>query len=167
MVDDAASTEGHDSVLLGNREREMLPVNEIATDRMSPAHVPPSIARRIVLIEEMILASMIDQAVGVVHPIDFWTEVELRSKRLIHVALRSAIFCKAIFEIKSLWRSIRLNDVVNVDVSPSAFGMVIDSQSNLLSFQVAVLITLSSRSNSMPTVFLSAPPPMRNARWER
>jgi len=61
----------------------MLPVHEIAADRVAPAHVAPFVAARIVLIEEVPFSLVEDQSVWVIHPIPLRREMELRPKWLV------------------------------------------------------------------------------------
>ena len=61
----------------------MLPVHEVAADRVAPGHVSPRVAERVVLVEEVVLALVVDQAVGIVHPVLRRREVELRPERLL------------------------------------------------------------------------------------
>lgn len=44
---------------------------------MPPRHIAPDICLRIMLKEEVIFAFVIDQAIGVIHPIAIWCEVKL------------------------------------------------------------------------------------------
>ena len=64
----------------------MLPVNYVGTDRVAPAHVPPLVTERIVLVEEMIFALILDQSVRVVHPALFRGEMKLRPEWLRVIA---------------------------------------------------------------------------------
>src|SRR5271168_2328742 len=82
-IDHRASGENHDAVLFRERYGQVLPVDQIGTHRMSPTHVAPNIAERVVLVKEMILAFVEDQAVGIVGPIFRGAEVVLRTERLI------------------------------------------------------------------------------------
>lgn len=61
----------------------MLPVDEITADRVAPTHVPPFVAEGIVLIEQMVLAVVIDQAIRVVHPVSFRCKMKLGAKGLL------------------------------------------------------------------------------------
>src|SRR5437667_1385899 len=60
----------------------MFPMKEIAADGMAPAHVAPFVAERIELVEEMILAVIESEAVGIVHPIRGRRKMKLRPPRL-------------------------------------------------------------------------------------
>ena len=60
---------------------ELLPVDEVSTDRMPPCHVAPINAEWVVLKEEMILAFIVNQTVRIVGPVGFGCEVELRTIR--------------------------------------------------------------------------------------
>jgi hypothetical protein len=81
VIDDRGAGVDLDFSLLGERERQMLPVDEIIADRMAPTHVPPFIAKGIVLIEEVVFAVVVDHAVRVVHPVSLRREMELGAKR--------------------------------------------------------------------------------------
>ena len=98
MVDHATAAERHDSVFFGNRQRQMFPVRQVATDGMSPTHVPPRIARGIVLVEEVVFAVVEDQSVGVVHPVDFGREMCLRTKRFVQVIGGPSVLGKLVLE---------------------------------------------------------------------
>ena len=78
VVDDRAAGVNHEAVFFGQRHIKVFPAQQVRTDSVPPTHVPPQIAKRIVLIEKVPFAIVIDQAVGVVCPIDFRSEVELR-----------------------------------------------------------------------------------------
>ena len=56
-------------------------MHEVAADRVAPTHVPPLVAKRIVLVEKMILALEVHRPIGVVAPIPLRAEMELGSKR--------------------------------------------------------------------------------------
>jgi len=45
-------------------------MNKIITNGMAPAHVPPSVAIRIVLVKNMVFTIVVDQPVGIVGPVD-------------------------------------------------------------------------------------------------
>lgn len=78
MVDHAAPAEGHNPVLFSNRQRQVFPVDQVCAYSMPPAHVTPRVAGRVVLIEKVVLAVVINEPVRVVHPVDFRAEVKLR-----------------------------------------------------------------------------------------
>ena len=94
---------------------------------MSPTHVPPRVAGRIELIKKMVFPIMKDQSIGVVHPVDLRREVRLWSESFIHVVRRQAVLLQSIIKIESLGRLIRLDNVVNIDMTPSAGGSVKDT----------------------------------------
>lgn len=50
-------------------DRLLVPVDEVGAGRMAPRHVAPVGAQRVVLIEQVIAAVLVDEAVGVVHPV--------------------------------------------------------------------------------------------------
>ena len=47
---------------------EMLPVYEVFADSMSPAHISPFGAVRVVLVEKVVFAIIVYHSIGVVHP---------------------------------------------------------------------------------------------------
>ena len=61
---------------------KLLPVHQVAADGVAPVHVAPFPAVRIVLVEQVILAVVEDEAVGVVVPAASRREVELRAEPL-------------------------------------------------------------------------------------
>src|SRR5688572_24643054 len=61
----------------------MFPLDQVLAHGMSPTHVAPFVALRIVLVEQMILPLEVDHAVRIVHPVFRWGEVKLRSEWLI------------------------------------------------------------------------------------
>ena len=61
-------------------------MKQIRADRMTPAHVAPVIAERIVLKEKVILAVGIEQTVGIVHPVPQWREMISWPPRLIRLS---------------------------------------------------------------------------------
>ena len=54
--------------IAGKCRLQMFPVHQILAHRMSPVHVAPHRAVRIILIEQVILTIFIYQSVGIVHP---------------------------------------------------------------------------------------------------
>ena len=60
------------------RDGELLPVDEVGRDGVTPAHVAPLVAEGVELEEEMVLAIEKDGAVGIVDPVGRRAEVELR-----------------------------------------------------------------------------------------
>ncbi len=77
LVEYDAAGKDHLVVVLGDGQRELLPVHQVGADRVTPRHVAPGVARRVVLEEQVILTLVPDQAVGVVHPVLRRGEVEL------------------------------------------------------------------------------------------
>src|SRR3954447_14176829 len=57
-------------------------MHEITAHRVPPGHVAPRVAERVVLVEEVILALVVDEPVRVVHPVLRGREMELRAIRL-------------------------------------------------------------------------------------
>ena len=78
VVNDRAAGIHHDRAFFRQSDRQMFPTEQIRADRVPPAHVPPQIAERIVLIEDVPLAVVIDKPVRVVRPMDRGSEMELR-----------------------------------------------------------------------------------------
>src|ERR1700676_3691531 len=66
----------------------MLPMHQVAANSMAPAHMTPSVAERIVLIEEVVLSLVVHQSVRIIHPILFRREMELRTEWFRIVARR-------------------------------------------------------------------------------
>ena len=64
-------------------EQETVIGGSAPADGVSPRHVPPGIAEGVVLIEEVILPFVVDQPVGIVHPVAGGCEVELWPVRLL------------------------------------------------------------------------------------
>src|SRR5689334_18117239 len=54
---------------------------------VAPAHVPPHASVRVVLVEQVVFASIEDRTVGVVHEVGGWCEVILRTPRLVVIGL--------------------------------------------------------------------------------
>ena len=59
------------------RDGLLFPMNEVRTDGMAPVHVAPFPAVGIVLIEEVVLAIVIDETVGVIDPAALCAEMKL------------------------------------------------------------------------------------------
>src|SRR5665213_1751144 len=83
FIDNHASGKNHFAVVLCDGHRELVPMEEIATDRMSPAHMAPCVPFRVVLIEEVILAVEVNKAVRVVCPVVLRRKVNPRPILLI------------------------------------------------------------------------------------
>ena len=79
LVNDGAAGKDHVVLVLGDRDRQVLPVHHVGADGVSPAHVSPNGAERIVLVEEVIFALEVDHPVGVVHKVLRRSEVVLRT----------------------------------------------------------------------------------------
>ena len=69
VIHDRATREGHHAIGKGNRHRQVLPVNQIPRDRMTPTNVARCVPEGVVLIEQMVLALEKDQTIRVVHPV--------------------------------------------------------------------------------------------------
>src|SRR3954447_10536151 len=57
-------------------------MHEITAHRVPPGHVAPRVAERVVLVEEVILALVVDEPVRIVHPVLRRGEMHLRAIRL-------------------------------------------------------------------------------------
>ena len=77
LVQHHAAGEDHFLVVLRNGQRELLPVGQVGADGVAPGHVAPGVAGRVVLEEQVVPALVVDQSVGVVHPVLGRGEVEL------------------------------------------------------------------------------------------
>ena len=68
-VDDGGS--GEDAVLVGSGYGDSLffPMHEVAGYGVPPRHVPPIRPLRVVLVEKVVLALVVDEPVGIVHPV--------------------------------------------------------------------------------------------------
>jgi hypothetical protein len=62
-------------------------MDKVITYGMAPAHVPPNIAVRVVLVEQMIFTSIEHRAIGIVHEMGRRSEVILRPQGLVIVGL--------------------------------------------------------------------------------
>ena len=82
-VDDGTAGEDHHAVLFGQGDGQVLPVQHVGADGMAPAHVPPGLAERVVLVEQVVLALVEDESVRVVHEVAGRREVEPRAQRLV------------------------------------------------------------------------------------
>ena len=82
VVHHRAAREGHLVAELGDRQRQLLPVHEVLADRVAPGHVAPRVPERVVLVEEVVLALVVDHPVRVVHPVLRRREMKLRAIRL-------------------------------------------------------------------------------------
>src|SRR5580698_3511207 len=78
FINNAASGKYHYFVFFTNGNWQMLPMYEVLAYRMSPAHVSPNIAERVVLIEEMVFSFVVYQSIGVVRPVGCWGKMNLR-----------------------------------------------------------------------------------------
>ena len=81
-VDDRRS--GEHPVLRGVRDRhpQLLPVDQVLGDGVAPGHVAPVRALGVVLVEHVVLAVVVDESVGVVHPVLLGGVVALRAPPL-------------------------------------------------------------------------------------
>src|SRR4051812_31426660 len=62
-IDDHAARKDHDAVFFWDRDRQLFPVQQVLAHAVSPTHVSPDVAKRVVLEEEVILAVVKDKAV--------------------------------------------------------------------------------------------------------
>ena len=60
------------------RRRQILPVQQILTHRMSPMHGPPEGIIRMILIEHMIFSIIPGKSVWIIHPSDAGRQMEIR-----------------------------------------------------------------------------------------
>src|SRR5215216_7915124 len=58
-------------------------MDQVAADRVTPGHVPPLRAERVVLVEEVVLALVVDEPVRIVHPVLRRRVMKLRPERLL------------------------------------------------------------------------------------
>src|SRR3954453_12256964 len=58
-------------------------MHEITAHGVPPGHMAPRVPERVVLVEEVILAPVVDEPVGIVHPVLRRREVELRPVELL------------------------------------------------------------------------------------
>src|SRR6202521_6128587 len=61
----------------------MPPMHHVRTDGVAPAHVSPHISLRVVLVEEMVFALVINEPVGIVHEILGRSEMKLGPPRFV------------------------------------------------------------------------------------
>ena len=78
LVYNDAAGEYHHAIFFWNGNREFLPMQQVLADGVPPAHVAPRDTKWIVLVEQMVLAFVVDEPIGVVHPVHGRREVILR-----------------------------------------------------------------------------------------
>ena len=78
-VEDGRAGEHHPQAVGEEGVVQLLPVQEVRARSVAPVHVLPVTLVGVVLIEEVVLAVVIDEPVGVVHPSTTCGEVELRT----------------------------------------------------------------------------------------
>ncbi len=95
MVHHSAAREDHVLLVFGNGHLLLFPMHQVFADGVTPAHVAPFVAVGVVLVEHVVFTVVVYQPVGVVHPVLFWGEVELRTERLLvrSRGCRTAGFC--------------------------------------------------------------------------
>src|SRR6267142_6872292 len=71
----------------------MAPMHHVRADRVAPAHVSPRISLRVVLVEEMVFALVINEPVGIVHEVLGRGEMKLWPPRFIVAALGERHAC--------------------------------------------------------------------------
>ena len=87
FIHDAAARE-HGSQRIGPESGvQLVPMDEILGDGVSPSHIPPVAVGRIVLEEHMIAFTVEHQAVGIVNPTDFSGKVHHRTKFFVIIPL--------------------------------------------------------------------------------
>src|SRR5580692_8293053 len=82
-IDYDAASEDHLPVFLGNGDRQFMPMQQVRTDCMPPAHISPLVAEWVVLEEQVVFTLKIDKAVRIIRPMFVWREVYLRAVGLI------------------------------------------------------------------------------------
>ena len=87
-VDDGGARE--DAVLVGSGYGDSLffPMHEVAGDGVPPRHVSPVRSLRIVLVEKVVLALVVDESVGIVHPVALGRVVGEGAPRVVCVNWR-------------------------------------------------------------------------------
>jgi hypothetical protein len=78
MVDYSASGPDIAAVIRLDGVRQLFPVHQIGTDRVTPCYVTPFDAPGVMLKEEMILALVVNQPVWIIHPVFFRRKMKLR-----------------------------------------------------------------------------------------
>ena len=68
LVDNRTSGKDMSQCIAGNSWFQMFPMHQVFTDRMSPMHISPFGAIRIILIIQMIFSIFIHQPVSIIHP---------------------------------------------------------------------------------------------------
>ena len=66
-------------MLFPQGDRQVLPVHEVAAHLVAPSHVSPRVAEAGVLIEQVVFAAEIDEAVRVVRPVRRRSKMKLGS----------------------------------------------------------------------------------------
>lgn len=69
MIADNRPGKDHRPSCFGQGDPKLGPRHEVGGDRMAPTHMPPKVAKRVVLIEEMIFGVEPDEAIGIIDPI--------------------------------------------------------------------------------------------------
>ena len=67
-IDNSRTAEDSSQCIGRNGYGEMLPVYEVFADSMSPAHISPFGAVRVILVEKVVFAILVYHSIGVVHP---------------------------------------------------------------------------------------------------
>ncbi len=81
-IDDGRSAENHDSVFFRERHRQFPPRQKIAAHCVAPRHVSPYVAKRVVLVEQVVFRTEEDQPIGIIRPVFLWTEMKSRAEIL-------------------------------------------------------------------------------------
>ncbi len=68
LIHHGAAAEDGAQIVRGQGYVQMLPVHEVLGDGVSPVHIAPETAVRVILIEQMPFPVLVDHSVGVVHP---------------------------------------------------------------------------------------------------
>lgn len=105
VVENRAAAE--DSILVGTAGRRrqgdgfVMPMQHIGTGGMSPVHVSPNRALRIVLMEHVITTAKINGTIGIIHPVMSGQKMILRSQR-IRGKLAAECVCRGILRNRRL-----------------------------------------------------------------
>src|SRR6202020_1413144 len=82
-IDHYTPGKDHGVAFFRDGHRQLLPMQQVFANRMAPAHMPPLIAKGVVLEEQVILPMEVHQAVRIIGPIVLRREVYLWSIRLV------------------------------------------------------------------------------------
>ena len=119
------------------RDGHVLPENQVAAAGVAPVHVAPRIAKRIVLVVEMIVAAVEDRAVRIVHPVRRRREMIDGPRHVGAGAGRGGVHAghrarHGVVEVRDNPRPLTERDLIDVDMPPAALRAVHDLQTRLL-----------------------------------